>query len=103
MHPQCSPGDANASLSRCEPGYQEIYEEDQRELLDDLLAEYPGLFTYREALTARVADPDDFGEVDRFRNATHGLLASGLVIRQGELLVPTRPAREMVDLGFRLG
>jgi hypothetical protein len=103
MHPQCSSGGANASPSHPERDLQEIYEEDQRELLDLLLAEFPGLLTYREALTARVDDPEDFGEADRFRSATHGLVAAGLLVRQGDLIIPTRPPREMVDLGFRLG
>ncbi|HKZ13224.1 MAG TPA: hypothetical protein VJL81_05200 [Solirubrobacterales bacterium] len=68
-----------------------------------MLAEFPGVLTYREALIARVIDPDDFGEVDRFSGAVHGLVAAGLVVRQGELLLPTRPARQMVGLGFILG
>ncbi len=103
MHPQCSQGGAGAPPSRPESDPQEIYEADQRGLLDLLLAEFPGVLTYREALTARVDDPEDFGEADRFRSATHGLLASGLVVRQGELIIPTRPARQMVGLGFILG
>lgn len=103
MHPQCSSGGATASPSRPESDPQKIYEADQRGLLDLLLAEFPAVLTYREALTARVEDPEDFGEVDRFSGAVHGLLASGLVVRQGELLIPTRPARQMVGLGFILG
>ena len=82
---------------------QDIYEADQRGLLDLLLEEFPGLLTYREALTARTGDPENFGEADRFGNAARGLLASGLLIRQGELMIPSRSARSMVDLGFRLG
>jgi hypothetical protein len=82
---------------------QEIYEADQRGLLDLLLEEFPGVLTYREALTARVADPEDFGEADAFSQAAHGLAASGLLIRQGGLMIPTRPAREMVGLGWILG
>ena len=103
MHPQCSPGGAGAPPSRPDRDPQEVYEADQRGLLDLLLAEFPGVLTYREALIARVIDPDDFGEVDRFSGAVHGLVAAGLVVRQGELLLPTRPARQMVGLGFILG
>jgi hypothetical protein len=103
MHPQCSQGGASASPSRSERDPQEVYEADQRGLLDLLLAEFPGVLTYREALTARVEDTEDFGEADRFANAARGLLAAGLVVRQGELLIPTRVARSMVDLGFILG
>jgi hypothetical protein len=103
MHPQCSSGGAGAPPPRRERDPQEVYEIDLRGLLDLLLEEFPGVLTYREALTARVDDPDDFGEADRFSNAVHGLVSSGLVTRQGELLIPSRPAREMVDLGFSFG
>ena len=103
MHPQCSQGGAGAPPPSPEIDPQEIYEADQRGLLDLLLAEFPGVLTYREALTARVEDPEDFGEADRFAAAVHGLVAAGLVVRQGELLIPTRPARQMVGLGFILG
>ena len=57
MHPQCSQGGAGAPPSRPEIDPQEIYEANQRGLLDLLLAEFPGVLTYREALTARVDDP----------------------------------------------
>jgi hypothetical protein len=79
---------------------QKIYEADQRGLLDLLLGEFPGVLTYREALTAQVTDPEDFGETDRFANAARGLAASGLLVRQGELMIPSRAAREMVSLGY---
>jgi hypothetical protein len=82
---------------------QEVYEGDQRGLLDLLLEEFPGVLTYREALVARATDPEDFGEVDRFSSAAAGLVASGLLVRQGELMIPSQPAREMVGLGFELG
>src|ERR1700742_1647979 len=103
MHPQSSPGGAGASPSCSERDPQDVYEADQRGLLDLLLAEFPAVLTYREALTARVEDLEDFGEADRFSGAVHGLLAAGLVVRQGELLIPSRPARQMVGLGFILG
>lgn len=103
MHPQCSSGGAGAPPSRRERDPQEVYEIDLRGLLDLLIEEFPGVLTYREALTARVDDPEDFGEADRFSNVVDGLVSSGLVTRQGELLIPSRPAREMVDLGFTCG
>src|ERR1700760_2147051 len=103
MHPQCSSGGASAPTRRRERDPQEVYEIDLRGLLDLLLEEFPGVLTYREALTARVDDPEDFGEADRFSGAVHGLLAAGLVVREGELVIPTRPARQMVGLGFILG
>jgi hypothetical protein len=103
MRPQCSSGGAGAPPSLTEREPQEVYEADQRGLLDLLLAEFPGVLAYREALTAQVEDPEDFGESDRFGNAARGLVAAGLVVRQGELVIPSRAARAMVDLGYILG
>jgi hypothetical protein len=103
MHPQCSSGGADTQAPRRERDPQEVYESEQRGLLDLLLEEFPGVLTYREALTARVDDAEDFSEADRFVNAARGLVAAGLVVREGELIIPSRPARQMVDLGFMLG
>jgi hypothetical protein len=103
MHPQSSSGDANTQAPSVERDPQKIYEADQRGLLDLLLDEFPGVLTYREALTARVTDPDDLIEADDFANVARGLVAAGLVVRQGELMVPSRPARAMVGLGYVLG
>jgi hypothetical protein len=103
MHPQCSSGGAGAPPSRRDRDPQEIYETDQRALLDLLLGEFPGVLTYREALTAQVEDPEGLGEADRFASAARGLAAAGLVVRQGELVIPSRAARSMVDLGWILG
>jgi hypothetical protein len=103
MHPQHSSRRADAPASRRERDPQKIYEADQRALLYLLLDEFPGVLTYREALTARVTDPDDLIEADDFANVARGLVAAGLVVRQGELMVPSRPARAMVGLGYILG
>lgn len=103
MHPQHSSGGASAPASRRAPDPQKAYELEQRALLDLLLEEFPGLLTYREALTARVEDPENFGEADRFGKAARGLIASGLLTCQGELIIPSRPAREMAVLCFKLG
>jgi hypothetical protein len=103
MHPQHSSGGASAPASSVDRDPQKVYESEQRGLLDLLLEEFPALLTYREALTARVEDPEDFGEADRFGNAARGLMASGLVTRQAELIIPSRAAREMAVLGFNLG
>ena len=101
MRPQCSPGGASTPSSGHD--LQKIYKTDQRGLLDLLLEEFPGVLTYREALTARVEDAEDFGEADLFDNAARGLVAAGLAVRQGELVIPSRAARQMVDLGYMLG
>lgn len=103
MHPQCSPGGAGTVASRRERDPQEVYETDQRALLDLLLEEFPGVLTYREALTAQVDYPEDFGESDRFGHAARALVAAGLVVRQGELMIPSRAARSMVGLGYIVG
>ncbi len=103
MHTQHSSGGAGTQLPRRERDPQVVYETDQRALLDLLLEEFPGVFTYREALTAQAEDPEDVGEADRFGSAARGLIASGLVVRQGKLMIPSRAARSMVDLGYILG
>jgi len=59
--------------------------------------------TYEEARIARVADPGDWQETDRFEGAVRALLWAGLLRRQGDLLVPVRPAREMAAIGFSYG
>ncbi len=102
MHPQFSSGGASTSAPAAELDLQKEYEGNQRGLLNLLLEEFPGVLTYREALTACADDPEDFGEADRFANAVRGLLASGLAARQGELLIPSRAARAMLGLGFVL-
>lgn len=82
---------------------QVVYEEQQALVLDELLGEHPALMTYEEARLARVRDPEDRGESDSFESAVRGLGCAGLIRRQGDLLVPVRPARQMAALGFRLG
>ncbi|HEY2053439.1 MAG TPA: hypothetical protein VGH14_05845 [Solirubrobacterales bacterium] len=72
-------------------------------MLDDLISEHPGLMTFEEARLARVRDPEDRAESDAFEIAVRGLGWAGLIRRQGDLLVPVRPARQMASLGFRLG
>ena|ERR1700761_3271087 len=103
MHPQSNSVGADSRASRPCLDSQKGYEADQRGLLDLLLEEFPGLLSYREALTARVSDPEDFDESDAFANAARGLVASGLVLREGELIIPSRAARQMIALGFGLG
>jgi hypothetical protein len=103
MHPQCNPGGADAPTGRRPASPQEEFESEQRYLLELLLDEYDSVFTYREALTARVEDPDDAIEAEAFDNAVRALVGAGLVNRQGELLVVGRAARIMVDLGWHLG
>jgi hypothetical protein len=82
---------------------QVAYDEEQAEVLDLLLGEHPALMTYEEARIARVRDPEDWGESDRFEIAVRALGWAGLIRRQNGLLVPVRPARQMAAIGFSLG
>lgn len=82
---------------------QVAYEREQAWVLAQLLDEHPALMTYEEARIARVRDPGHRGESDAFELAVRGLGWAGLLRRQGDLLVPVRPARQMAALGFRLG
>lgn len=102
MHDQHSSGRA-ARSRRDDRDPQVAYDEEQAYVLDELLDEYPALMTYEEARLARVRDPEDWGESDRFEIAVRALGWAGLIRRQGDLLVPVRPARRMAAIGFSLG
>jgi hypothetical protein len=102
MHDQHSSGCPTAA-PHDDRDPQVAYEEQQALVLDDLLSEHPALMTFEEARLARVRDPEDRGEADAFEIAVRGLGWAGLIRRQGDLLVPVRPARQMAALGFRLG
>lgn len=98
MHDQ----DSSARLAaapRSDRDPQVAYDEEQAYLLD----EYPALMTYEEARIARVREGGDWQENDAFEIAVRALGWAGLVRRQGDLLVPVRPARQMAALGFSLG
>lgn len=103
MHPQCSSGGADAPARRRPPSPKEEFETEQRYLLQLLLDEHESVLTYREALTARVENPDDPLKAEAFGNAARAIIGAGLVTRQGELLVLSRAARVMADLGWHLG
>ena len=102
MHDQHSSGCPTAA-PRGDRDPQVAYEEQQALVLDELLDEHPALMTFEEARLACVRDPGDRGEADAFEVAVRGLGWAGLIRRQGDLLVPVRPARQMAALGFRLG
>jgi hypothetical protein len=103
MHPQCSSGGADAPARRLPPGPQEEYETEQRYLLELLLEDSLGVLTYREALTARVEDPDDPMQAEAFGDAARALFGAGLATRHGEVIFASRAARGMVGLGWHLG
>jgi len=85
------------------PAHSPSYEEEQASVLNNLLREFPALMTYDEARIDRVRDPEDWAEADAFEIAVRALFAGGLIRRQGDLLVPVRPVRQMAELGFELG
>jgi hypothetical protein len=102
MHHQHSSGRPTPA-SRPNRDPQVAYDEEQAYVLDELLDEYPALMTYEETRLTRVRDPGDWGESDRFEIAVRALGWAGLIRRQGDLLVPVRPARRMAAIGFSLG
>jgi hypothetical protein len=79
------------------------YEEDQAWLLSELIEEFPALMTFDEARIARIRDRENWSESDQFEISLRGLMWGGMVRRQGELLVPVRPVRQMAELGFSIG
>jgi hypothetical protein len=102
MHDQDSSGRPTPA-SRRERDPQVAYDEEQANVLDELLDEYPGLMTYEEARLSRVREGGDWQEDDAFEIAVRALGWAGLVRRQGDLLVPVRAARQMAAIGFSIG
>jgi hypothetical protein len=102
MHDQHSSG-PSARSRRDDRDPQVAYNEEQAYVLDELLDEFPALMTYEEVRIARVRDPEDRSENDRFESAVRALGWAGLIRWQGDLLVPVRPARQMAAIGFFLG
>jgi hypothetical protein len=102
MHDQDS-SERPAQAIRPKRDPQVAYREEQAWVLDELLDEYPALMTYEEARIARVREGGDWQENDAFEIAVRALGWAGLVRRQGDLLVPVRPARQMAAIGYALG
>jgi hypothetical protein len=103
MHDQDSSGRPKAPSSETARNLAAELEDAAASVLDLLLGEYPATLTYEEARLAQVRDPGDWGESDTFEIAVRELGRDGLIRRQGDQLVPVRPARQMADLGFSLG
>jgi hypothetical protein len=57
-----------------------------------LLELYPAQPSFEELLREVASDPGDFGQRDAVERAVHDLAASGLLHRNGELLLPSRAA-----------
>lgn len=103
MHAQDKSGDDVRPFWHRDAPPRESYEDSQAWILTELIEEYPGLMTFEEARIARVRDREDWGESDAFEIAVNGLFTAGLIRRQGDFLIPIRPARTMFELGFSIG
>lgn len=103
MHPQDKSGEEIRPFWHRDPPPRPSYEDEQAWVLSELLGEFPALMTFEEARVARVRDREDWGESDAFEIAVKGLFSAGLIRRQGDLLVPVRPVRQMAELGFSIG
>ncbi|MBS1892149.1 MAG: hypothetical protein JST59_12705 [Actinobacteria bacterium] len=75
----------------------------RREVLDLLLAEAPNCLTFPEVAAALAGDTEDAREASTLKDAIRILVRWGLARHQGGALAPTRPARLVVGLGFRIG
>jgi hypothetical protein len=75
----------------------------RREVLALLLGEAPDCLSFSEVVVALAGDYTNVGEANDLRDAIQTLVAAGLARRQDGVLAPTRPARRMAELGFRIG
>jgi hypothetical protein len=103
MHAQHKTGDDVRPFWHRDAPPLDPYEESQAWILAELIEEYPSLMTFDEARISRVRDREDWSESDAFEIAVNSLFASGLIRRQGDFLIPIRPARVMAELGFSIG
>lgn len=103
MHPQDKSGGEVRPPWHHQRNFEIDRDQEMAWILSELIEEFPSPLTFEEARVARVRDAEDWSESDAFEIAVKGLLAGGLLRRQGDLLIPVRPARLMADLGFELG
>jgi hypothetical protein len=75
----------------------------RREVLALLLDEAPHCMSFPDVAVFLAGDPENLGETNALRDAIRVLSMAGLVRREGGALAPTRPARQMADLGFTIG
>lgn len=100
---QPDPGDDEAVRSPAPGWLVEDPDDCPREILWLLLKEAPAPLTFADIATVLAGDPEDQKEANALRDAIQVLVSAGLARRQDGTLVPTRPAREMADLGFAIG
>ena len=70
----------------------------ERRVLMFLLDEHPAQATEDEIALALIDDPPTFAGADAIGRALRELRSGGVVIREGEFLVPNRAARYMASL-----
>lgn len=63
-----------------------------------LLALHPVQITFEELRRDICEDPDDFGERDGLERAVRDLVATGLLHRSGDFVVPSRAALRFDEL-----
>jgi hypothetical protein len=88
------------------PGPRWIADDDKdcrRELLDLLLSEAPHCLEFDDLAVALAGDPESLAERNALKDAVTILRGAGLVTRRRGALAPTRPARQMAELGFAVG
>ncbi len=67
-------------------------------VLGQLIALHPVQLTFDELLLAVAVDPDDFAQRDAAERAVHELQAAGLLLRSGDLILPSRAALRFDEL-----
>ena len=78
-------------------------EDCRRTVLTLLLSESPNRLEFDDVAVALAGDPEDRAERNALKDAIAILHGAGLVSRRGGTLAPTRPARQMAELGFSIG
>jgi hypothetical protein len=65
---------------------------DQAAVLREILFIYPEAFTLEELIRERTIASAEFSDRDRIERAVRDLIATGLLHRVGDLVLPTRAA-----------
>lgn len=78
-------------------------EDCRREVLSLLLSESPHCLEFDDLAVALAGDPENLAEKNALKDAVTVLRGAGLVCGRRGVLAPTRPARQMAELGFAIG
>ena len=85
-----------------EPGWLDD-EDCRRTVLTLLLSESPNRLEFDDVAVALAGDSENLTERNALKDAITILHGAGLVSRRCGALAPTRPARQMAELGFAVG